>query len=102
MPATLLLRRGGAVGIELRRAPFEITIDGHDVGSIKPHETFDAELAPGAHTLKLHAGRYSSPQRRFEAGDGELVRFRCHGPMVWPRFVASLFAPGLGIALKDE
>jgi hypothetical protein len=97
--ATLRLTREG-VGIELRRGEFEISVDGNGVGSIKWGETVETPLEPGHHTLRLRVGRYSSRDFSFDATDGEVVGFRCHGAMVWPRFVASLVKPDLGISLK--
>jgi len=35
------------------------------------------------------------------AGD-EVVTFRCHGAMLWPRYVASLAKPDLAIPLTRE
>jgi hypothetical protein len=99
MSATLRLTREG-VGIELRRGEFDISLDGKDAGSIKWGETIETPLEPGHHTLRLRAGRYSSRDCSFGATDGEVVSFRCHGAMMWPRFVASLVIPGLGISLK--
>jgi len=97
--ATLRLTREG-VGIELRRGEFEISVDGKGVGSIKWGETVETPLEPGHHTLRIRVGRYSSGEHPFDAADGEVVSFRCHGAMVWPRFVASLVKPDLGISLK--
>jgi hypothetical protein len=97
--ATLRLTREG-VGIELRRGEFEISLDGKGAGSIKWGETVETPLEPGHHTLRLRVGRYSSRDCSFDAADGEVVSFRCHGAMVWPRFVASLVKPDLGISLK--
>jgi hypothetical protein len=34
--------------------------------------------------------------------DGEAVSFRCHGIRIWPMYVASIFVPGLAIALRPE
>ena len=101
MSATLRLTREG-VGIELVRGQVEISVDGKGVGSLKYGETIDAPLEPGRHTLRLRAGRYSSREYSFDAADGEVVSFRCHGAMLWPRYVASLVNPGLGISLKRE
>jgi hypothetical protein len=99
MSATLMLKREG-LGIELRRGPFEIAVDGGSVGSIDWHQTVDVPVEPGRHTIQITAGRYSSRVEPFEVADGETVNFRCHGPMVWPRYVASIVAPNLGISLK--
>jgi len=99
--ATLRLTRQGA-GIELRRGQFEISVDGVSGGSIKYGETVETPLEPGRHALRLRVGRYSSREYSFDATDGEVVNFRCHGAMVWPRFVASLVKPDLAISLKRE
>jgi hypothetical protein len=101
MSATLRLTRG-VFGIELRRGPFEFSIDGEPVGSIKMNETVETPIGPGHHTLQVRAGRYSSPQRSFEAADEEVVNFRCRGPAIWPVWVASLVVPAIGIALMRE
>ena len=101
MSATLSLRREG-IGIELRRGRFEVTVDGGTVGSIENHETLDVPLGPGHHALRIRAGRYSSREHSFEVADGEVANFRCHGAMVWPRYVVSVFKPDLAISLKQE
>jgi hypothetical protein len=88
--------------MELRRGQFEILVDGKSVGSIKYGETAETPLEPGRHTLRIRAGRYSSRDRSFNAADSEIVSFRCHGAMVWPRYAASLVKPDLGISLKRE
>ncbi|MHB1836198.1 MAG: hypothetical protein ACYCXW_14665 [Solirubrobacteraceae bacterium] len=101
MPATLIVKRE-AVGLELRRAAFEIRLDGTNAGSISRHETFETPIQPGHHTLQLRAGRYTSPVQTFDAADGDLIGFRCHPPMMWPRLVASLIVPSLAISLKRD
>ncbi len=102
MSAMIRLTRGASFGIELRRGPIEITIDGRAGGSINSREAMEFALEPGHHTLRLTAGRYSSREQSFEVSDGEIVNFRCHPVMVWPRYVASLFLPSLGISLRRE
>ena len=101
MSATLVLKRQG-VGIELRRGRFEIVVDGRSVGSIDWHQTVEVPVEPGRRTLQIRAGRHSSRAEPFEVADGETVNFRCHGAMVWPRYVASIVAPNLGISLRRE
>ena len=101
LSATLTLTREGT-GIELRRGPFEVTVDGNNLGSIQRHETVEESLEPGHHTLRLQAGRYSSQVRSFDVSDGEVIRFRCHGAMVWPRYVASILKPDLAISLRRQ
>jgi hypothetical protein len=61
-----------------------------------------ARGSAGRHTLRLTAGRYSSREQSFEVSDGEIVNFRCHPVIVWPRYVASLVLPSLGISLRRE
>jgi hypothetical protein len=101
MTATLRLTREGA-GIELRRGSFEMTVDGRDVRSISYRETAETPIDPGPHTLRIRAGRYSSRDQSFDARDGEVVSFRCHGAMLWPRWAASFLKPDLAISLKRE
>ncbi len=101
MSATLRLTREG-VGIELIRGQFEISVDGKSAGPVKYGETVEAPLEPGRHTLRLRAGRYSSREYSFDAADGEVISFRCHGAMMWPRYVASVVKPDLAISLKQE
>jgi hypothetical protein len=99
-PSTLTLTREG-VGIELRRGPFEIVVDGNSVGSFERHETFEMPLEPGHHTLRVRHGRYSSRSRSFNVTEAEVVNFRCHGVMMWPWYVASIVKPSLSISLKQ-
>jgi hypothetical protein len=100
--ATLRLTRQTPFGFELRRGLFEISVDGHSVGSLKHDETVETPLEPGQHTLQIRVGRYSSRNHSFDAADGEVVSFRCHGAMVWPTYVASFVKPDLGISLRRE
>lgn len=101
MSATLTVTREGA-GIELRRGTFDIELDGRAAGSIDRHQTVDLPLESGPHTLRIRVGRYSSSERTFEVAEGDAVRFRCHGAMLWPRYVVSLAVPGLAISLVRE
>ena len=102
MSATLRVTREVGFGIELRRGRFEISVDGKGLGSLENHETVEAPLQPGHHTLQIRHGRYSSHDRSFDAADGEVVSFRCHGANLWPIYVASIVWPNLAIALKRE
>jgi hypothetical protein len=101
MSATLRVTRE-ARGIELRRGRFEIVVDGGDAGSIDRHQTVEVPVEPGRHTLQIKKGRYTSRAEAFETDDGESVNFRCHGAMVWPRYVVSIFAPNLAISLQRQ
>jgi len=101
MAATLTVKRAG-VGIELRRGPLEISLDGTTVGSVDRHQTFEAPIEAGHHTLQVRAGRYTSRSRAFDVADGGAVNFRAHPAMVWPRLLASMIVPSLGISLKRD
>ena len=101
MSAILKLTREGS-GLELRRGTFDISVDGTSESAIEWHETVEMQLDPGHHVLRIRAGRYSSPDRSFEAADDEVVNFRCPGAMMWPRYVASIVKPDLAISLKRE
>jgi hypothetical protein len=101
MSATLRLTRDG-VGIELRRGVFDISVDGESVGSINRHDTVETMVEPGTHTVRLAAGRYTSRAQSFSVVEGDTLNFRCHGAMVWPRYVASVVRPDLAISLKRQ
>jgi hypothetical protein len=47
-------------------------------------------------------GRFTSPERSFEAAAGEVVGFTCQGPLVWPQAAAAVIMPGLWIGLKQR
>jgi len=91
-----------ATGIELRRGTFTVYLDGAPVGSIERHQTLERPIEPGGHILRVGKGRYSSRDQSFEANDAEIANFRCHGAMLWPRYVASLLIPSLAISLHRE
>jgi hypothetical protein len=99
--ATLTLKRDGVVA-ELRRAPFEITLDGTAVGSINRRETFEAPIEPGHHSLQVRAGRYSSRAQSFDVTNGDGVNFRCYGGRLWPMYLISFAVPSLALLLKRE
>jgi hypothetical protein len=98
---TLRLIREG-VGMELRRGSFEVTLDGETVASIGRGGTAEAPLEPGHHRLQIRAGRYSSRRYEFDSADGDVINLRCHGAMMWPRYVASIVKPDLAISLHRE
>ncbi len=43
-----------------------------------------------------------SPERSFDAAEGEVTDFSCHGATIWPICVALLAKPDVGITLKQE
>lgn len=101
MSTTFKLSRSG-VGIELRRGVFDIEVDGTDVGSIECQGEAEIPINPGHHSLQLRAGRFASSPHDFDVTEDSVVPFRCHGAMLWPRYVASIFKPDLAIALLRE
>ena len=101
MSATLKLTREG-FGIELRRGTFEIDVDGVGVGSIDSHQAKELSIEPGRHTLQLRRGRYRSRPHSFDVRNESIVSFRCHGAMMWPRWLASVLKPDLAISLSRE
>jgi hypothetical protein len=98
--ATLALSRrwGGLID---RNPEWQIEIDGDVVGLIASRRTVELAVEPGRHTLHLRSRRHSSPQRSFEAADGQVVSFWCHAARVWPMYVAALVKPDLWISLKQ-
>ena len=101
MSATLTVKRESLI-MELRRAMFQIALDGTTVGTIKRHETFEAPIEPGHHRLQVLAGRYSSRVASFDVADGDGVNFRCSGARIWPIYLISFAVPSLALTLKRE
>lgn len=101
MSAMLTVKRESLI-MELRRMPFEITLDGTAAGSINRHGTFETTIEPGHHTLQVRAGRYTSRARSFGAADGDAVTFGCSGARIWPVYLASFIVPSLALSLKRE
>ncbi len=101
MPATLELTHR-TIGVEVRRGPYEVVLDGARVGSVEMNDTFEAPIEPGTHTLRIRKGRDSSPNKTFQASDGETVRFRCSGKSILPIFLLSFLVPSLRLSLHRE
>lgn len=101
MSATLAMTRR-SVALELRRARFEIELDGATVGSIDHLGAFETEIEPGRHTLQVRMGRYTSSVESFNAADGDTVSFRCHGARLWPVYLVSIVVPSLALVLRRE
>ena len=88
--------------IELRKGLFDIKVDGKTVSTIKLHDTVEIPLDPGHHTLQLRDGRYSSRSQSLDVTGDQVVSFLCHGPSIWPIYVAALLMPSFGITLKPR
>jgi hypothetical protein len=102
MAATLKVSRGTGFGIELRRGSFDVQVDGKTVGSLDHGHSTEVRVEPGRHTLRMRRGRYCSPERTFEAVDGQSVSYRCHGAKTWPMWLVSLVKPSAAIALHES
>lgn len=99
MAATLKLTRKWA-GPVFGRSPWEISVDGTEVGSIAVNETKELAVEPGQHVLQVGTGRHISPKRSFDVADGDVASYYCHGAMLWPIYLAALVKPELWITLK--
>lgn len=99
--ATLKLSRrwGGLID---RNREWQITIDGDVVGSIASRQTVELGVHPGHHTLRLSTHRHISPERSFEAADGQVVSFWSRAANLWPIWIAALVKPDLWITLKRD
>lgn len=101
MSATLRLSHK-AIGVEVRRGPFDVLVDGEPAGSVAMNGTFETPVEPGRHTLQVRSGRSSSRTESFEAAEGEVVAFRCTGKRFLPLFLASFVVPSLALVLRRE
>jgi hypothetical protein len=101
VPATLKVSHK-TIGVEVRRGPFDVVVDGKHVGSVELNGTFETPVEPGRHTLKLRSGRNSSRIKTFDAAEDEVVRFRCSGKNILPIFLLSFAVPSLAITVRRE
>jgi hypothetical protein len=101
MTATLKITHK-AIGVEVRRASYDIDVDGQRVGSVKMNDSFELPVETGQHTLKIRSGRKSSRTQTFEAAEGQTVGFRCTGKSALPIFLASFIVPSLALQLRRE
>jgi hypothetical protein len=102
MTATLKVSRATGFGIELRRGSFDVQVDGKTVGSLDHGHSTEVMVESGRHTLQIRRGRYCSPERAFEAAEGQTVSFQCHGDKTWPMWLVSFVKPSLAIALQES
>ncbi|HEY1831877.1 MAG TPA: hypothetical protein VGG38_16715 [Acidimicrobiales bacterium] len=102
MTTTLRVHREApGIGFELRRGTFTVSLDGTAIGTIDWQGTLEVPIDPGRHVVKAEVGRYSSRPQTFDVAEQETASFRCHGAMLWPRFVLSLFVTNLAINLHE-
>ena len=98
MAATLKLTHT-AIGVEVRRGPYDVVVDGNRVGSVEMNDTIEIPVEPGRHTLQVRSGRNSSRTQAFDASEGGIVAFRCTGKSFLPIFLASFVVPSLALSL---
>ena len=101
MSATLKLTHK-ATGAEVRRGPYDVVVDGEQVGSVEMNATIEVPVAPGRRTLQVRNGRKSSSTETFDAAEGEIVAFRCTGKRFLPIFLASFIVPRLALKLVRD
>jgi hypothetical protein len=91
-----------SIGVEVRRGPYEVLVDGASVTSVPLHETIEIPVEDGRHTVQVRSGRNSSRIQTFDAADDEVVAFRCGGKRPLPIFLASFIVPSLALSLRRE
>jgi hypothetical protein len=101
MSATLKLTHK-AIGAEVRRAAYDVVVDGEGVGSVEMNDTIEIPVEPGRHTLQVRNGRKSSSTETFDVAEGQIVAFRCTGKRFLPIFLASFIAPRLALKLVRD
>src|SRR5579864_5314494 len=101
MSATLKVSHK-AIGAEVRRAAYDVEVDGRPVGSVEMNTTFEIPVEPGRHTLQVRNGRKSSSTETFDATEGEVVAFRCTGKRFLPIFLAPFVDPKLALKLVRD
>ena len=101
MPATLKLTHK-AIGVEVRRGPYDVVVDGERAGSVEMNHTIEIPVEPGRHTLQVRNGRNSSSTQTFDAAEEEIVAFRCTGKRLLPIFLASFAVPRLALKLVRD
>jgi len=98
-PSLVLTRKPPLNLPEVRRGTFDVLVDGRLVGSYELHNTFEAEVEPGNHTVKVRDGRFSSREFSFQVSDGQTGSFNCHGRRISPIFLAAFIVPRWGLNL---
>jgi hypothetical protein len=101
MAATLRLVHK-TIGVEVRRGPYDVVVDGRPAGAVEMNQTIDIPVEPGSHTVQLRSGRNSSRTKAFDVAEGETASFRCTGKNVLPIFLLSFIVPSLALTLRRE
>ena len=101
MPAILKLTHK-AIGVEVRRGPYDAVVDGDHVGSVEMNDTIEIPIEAGRHTLQVRNGRNLSRTLTLDAAGGQVVAFRCTGKRFLPIFLVSFVVPRLALSLRPE
>ncbi len=101
MPATLKLTHK-AIGVEVRRGPYDVVVDGERCGSLEMNDTAEIPITTGRHTLMVRNGRNLSRTLTFDASEGQVVAYRCTGKRPLPIFLLSFVVPRLALSLRPE
>lgn len=99
MPATLQLT-DRSIGAEARRHPYDVVVGGTTAGVVKMNETIELAVESGRHTVQVRSGRNSSAVQTFEIAEGGVVRFRCGGKSILPKFLLSFVIPRWALTLR--
>jgi hypothetical protein len=91
-----------ALGAEVRRAPYDVVVDGERVGSVEMNDTIEIPVEPGRHTLQVRDRRKSSNIEVFDASENAIVAFRCTGKRFLPIFLLSFIVPRLALKLVRD
>jgi len=98
MTATLELTHK-SIGVEVRRGPYDVVVDGHSAGSLEMNRTLEIPVEAGRHTVQIRSGRKSSRTQTFVAAENQTVAYRCTGKSFLPVFLASFIVPRLALQL---
>ena len=98
MSTTLTVTRK-TIGVEVRRGPYDILVDGERVGSVALHRTCEMPVEVGRHSLQVRSGRNSSRTLTFDAIEEGCVAVQCRGMRPLPMFLASFLLPSLALSL---
>jgi hypothetical protein len=101
MSATLKVTRK-TIGVEVRRGPYDVLVDGKRAGSVALHDTFEMAVDVGRHTLQVRNGRNSSGTQTFDVAEDGVAAFRCGGKRALPIFLLSFVVPSLALSLRRE
>ena len=92
-----LSRRGWVSSHSRHARPWKVEVDGKTVGAISNEETVELPVEPGRHALRVRSMRFlSSPEKPFEADEGQVVGFSCHprslSPIIITRWIIWLLS----------